>query len=73
MLALSLATLLVAAIALYISSKLKDEVFKTATRFTSVTFSLVTLFCAPWILKFALVGVSLAIASLNSWSTENFS
>lgn len=71
MLALSLLTLFVAAIALYISSKINDDVFKAATRFTSVAFSLVTLFCAPWILKLGLVVVSLAIASLNIGSTEN--
>ena len=71
MLALSLVTLAVAAIALYISSVINDDVFKAATRFTSVAFSLVTLFCAPWILKLSLVAVSIAIASLNSWSTEN--
>lgn len=72
MLALSLVTLAVAAIALYISSIVDDDVFKAAIRFTSVAFSLVTLFCAPWILKLSLVGVSIAIASLSSWSTENF-
>lgn len=72
MLALSLVTLSVAAIALYISSRIDDDVFKTATRFTSVAFSLVTLFCAPWILKLSLVAVSIAIASISSWSSENF-
>lgn len=72
MLALSLVTLSVAAIALYISFRIDDDVFKAATRFTSVTFSLVTLFCAPWILKLSLVAVSIVIASINSWSTENF-
>ncbi|MCC0175726.1 hypothetical protein I4641_01870 [Waterburya agarophytonicola K14] len=72
MLALSLVTLFVAAIALIISFKIDDDVFKAAVRFTSVAFSLVTLFCAPWILKLSLVAVSLAIASLSSWSTENF-
>lgn len=71
MLALSLVTLFVAAIALYISSRIKDDVFKAATRFTSVAFSLVTLFCAPWILKLCLVAIPLVIVSLNSWSTEN--
>jgi uncharacterized membrane protein len=71
MLALSLITLLVAAIALYISCKIQDDVFKAATRFTSLTFSLITLFCAPWILKLCLVAIPLAIASLSSWSTEN--
>lgn len=72
MLALSLITLSVAAIALFISFNIDDDVFKAAIRFTSVAFSLVTLFCAPWILKLSLVAVSLAIASLSSWSTENF-
>ena len=72
MLALSLGTLSVAAIALFISFNIDDDVFKAAIRFTSVAFSLVTLFCAPWILKLSLVAVSLAIASLSSWSTENF-
>ena len=72
MLALSLGTLSVAAIALFISFNINDDVFKAAIRFTSVAFSLVTLFCAPWILKLSLVAVSLALASLSSWSTENF-
>lgn len=72
MLALSLITLSVATIALFISFNINDDVFKAAIRFTSVAFSLVTLFCAPWILKLSLVAVSLVLASLNSWSTENF-
>lgn len=72
MLDLSLVTLFTAAIALYISSKIKDDVFKAGMRFTSLTFSLVTLFCAPWILKLALVAIPMAIASLNSFSTDNF-
>ena len=72
MLALSLGTLFVAAIALFISFNIDDDVFKAAIRFTSIAFSLVTLFCAPWILKLSLVAVSLTIASLSSWSTENF-
>ncbi len=71
MLALSLVTLSVAAIALYISSKINDEVFKTAIRFTSVAFSLVTLLCAPWILKLSLVAVYIGIFSLTSMSTKN--
>ncbi len=70
MLTLSLGTLSVALIALYISSKLNDDVFKAGMRFSSLTFSLVTLFCAPWILKLCLVAIPLAI-SVNSLSTEN--
>jgi uncharacterized membrane protein len=70
MLTLSLGTFLVALIALYISSKLNDDVFKAGMRFSSLAFSLVTLFCAPWILKLCLVAIPLAI-SINSLSTEN--
>jgi uncharacterized membrane protein len=72
MLALSLVTLFVAAIALYISYTINDDVFQAAMRFSSLTFSLVSLFCAPWILKLVLMAIPLAIASLNSVSTENF-
>ena len=72
MLTLSLVTLFIAATALYISSKIDDDVFKAGMRFTSLTFSLVTLFCAPWILKLCLVAIPIAIASLNTFSTENF-
>ena len=71
MLTLSLLTLSVAAIALYISSKISDDVFKAGMRFTSLTFSVITLFCAPWILKLSLVAIPLAIANIN-FSTENF-
>ena len=71
MLTLSLLTLSVAAIALYISSKISDDVFKAGMRFTSLTFSVITLFCAPWILKLSLVAIPLAIAKMN-FSTENF-
>jgi hypothetical protein len=72
MLTLSLVTLFVAAIALYVSYTINDDVFQAAMRFTSLTFSLVTLLCAPWLLKLALVAIPLAIASWNSFATENF-
>ena len=57
MLTLSLVTLFIAIATLYVSSKISDDVFKAGMRFTSLTFSLVTLFCAPWILKLSLVAV----------------
>lgn len=72
MLTLSLVTLSVAAIALYASYTINDDVFKAAMQFTALTFSVVTLFCAPWLLKLGLVVIPLAIASWNSFSTENF-
>lgn len=72
MLTLSLVTLFVAAIALYASYVINDDVFQAAMRFTALTFSLISLLCAPWLLKLVLVAVPLAIASWNSFSTENF-
>ncbi|PSB06503.1 hypothetical protein C7B62_22665 [Pleurocapsa sp. CCALA 161] len=72
MLTISLVTLFVAAIALYISYTINDDVFQAAMRFSSLTFFLISLFCAPWSLKLALVAIPLAIASWNSFSTENF-
>ena len=71
MLALSIATFSVAAIALYISSKIEDDVFKAGMYFTSLAFTLVTLICAPWILKFVVAAIPLIMASLNSWYTGN--
>lgn len=72
MLALSLAALLVTAIALYSSTKIEDDVFKIGMYFTALAFILVTLICAPWILKLSLVAIPLIIGTLNSWSAENF-
>ncbi len=71
MLTLSLVTLMITAIAFFISIKINDDVFKAGMRFTAVIFSLVTLFCAPWILKLGLIAIPLAIASINSLSAEN--
>lgn len=71
MLALSLVTLSVTAIAIYIGSKIKDEVFKTGMSFTALAFMLVTLICAPWILKLGLVAIPFFISEINSWSVDN--
>ncbi len=71
MLNLSLITLLIAAIAFFVSAKIDDDVFKAGMRFTSITFSLVTLFCAPWLLKLSLIAIPLTIFSLNSLSAKN--
>lgn len=72
MLALSLITLSVTAIAIYIGSKIKDDVFKAGMSFTAIAFMLVTLICAPWILKLSLVAIPFLIGEISSWSMENF-
>ncbi len=51
MLALSLCCLAVIAIAIYVSTKVEDEVFKVGMGFTALAFSLILLICAPWIVK----------------------
>ena len=70
MLALSLMTLGIATAALYIGSKIKDEVFKAGMTFTALSFALVTLVCAPWILKMSLVAAPFILGSINLWSQE---
>ena len=72
MLALSLSCLGVVAIALYLSTKIEDEVFKVGMGFAALAFSLVVLICAPWILKLIVAAIPLAISALGSISVENF-
>ncbi len=72
MLALSLCCLGVVAIAIYLSTKIEDEVFKVGMGFTAIAFSLVVLICAPWILKLIVATIPLVISALGSLSVENF-
>jgi hypothetical protein len=72
MLALSLLTLGITALALYLGTKIQDEVFKAAMIFTSVLFALVTLVCAPWLLKLSLAIAPFLLGGLNLWSRETF-
>jgi hypothetical protein len=65
MLALSLLTLGVTAFSLYIGTKIQDEVFKAGMIFTAVSFALVTLICAPWLLKISLVAAPFVLGGLN--------
>ncbi len=71
MLALSLCCLAGVAIAIYLSTKIEDEVFKVGMGFTALAFSLVLLICAPWILKIV-AAIPLVISSLGDLSVENF-
>ena len=72
MLALSLCCLAGVAIAIYLSTKIEDEVFKVGMGFTALAFSLVLLICAPWILKMIVAAIPLVISSLGDLSVENF-
>ncbi|MDJ0534300.1 MAG: hypothetical protein QNJ70_17775 [Xenococcaceae cyanobacterium MO_207.B15] len=72
MFAFSLCCLGVVAIAIYLSTKIKDEVFKVGMGFTALAFSLVVLICAPWTLKLIVAAIPLVISALGSLSVENF-
>ncbi|MDJ0647262.1 MAG: hypothetical protein QNJ60_01025 [Xenococcaceae cyanobacterium MO_188.B19] len=67
MLVLSLCFLGVVAIAIYLSSKIEDEVFKVGMLITALAFSLVVLICAPWTIKLMVA----AISALGSISIED--
>lgn len=71
MLVLSLISLLITLGAICLSYIIKDDVFKVAMKFTAVLFGLVTLICAPWLLKLAVTVLPFALG-LNRWSVENF-
>jgi hypothetical protein len=71
MLALSLVGLLVTLGAIYLSFKIKDDVFKVAMGFTAILFGFFTLVCAPWLLKLVVMAIPFVIG-LNHWSTENY-
>ena len=66
MLVLSLCYLGIVAIAIYLSSKIEDEVFKVGLMITALTFSLVVLICAPWAIKLIVAAIPLAITALGS-------
>ena len=72
MLALSLCCLGIVAIAIYSGNRIEDEVFKVGMGFTALTFSLVILICAPWILKLIVVAIPWGLSYLGNLSIENF-
>jgi hypothetical protein len=71
MLVLSLVSLGVTLGAIYLSFRIKDDVFRMAMGFTAVLFGFLTLVCAPWLLKLVVIAIPFVLG-LNRWSTENF-
>ena len=74
MLAISISSLIVATIAVYFSCTFKDEVFKVGTGFAGFLFVLITLVCAPWLLKVALVlfAIPFILDFIKIWSVEHY-
>ena len=69
MLEISLSSIVVATIAVYLTTKITDEVFKVGMTFLALVFGFVTLICAPWALKLFVVVLPLLFGNLNSLST----
>ena len=59
MLAISLVSLVIAAMSVYFSYTIKDEVFRVGIGFASLLFILITIVCSPWLLKLALIIISI--------------
>ena len=74
MLAISIGSLVVATIAVYFSCTFKDEVFKVGTGFAGVLFVLITLVCAPWLLKlvFVVLAIPFVLDFIKIWSVEHY-
>lgn len=62
MLVLSLISLGIVVGAMYISYKIQDDVFKVGMNSTAILFFVITLICAPWLLKIILVAMPLLFA-----------
>lgn len=69
MLAISLGSIFVATIAVYLTTKIQDEVFKAGMTVVALVFALVTLICAPWALKLFVVALPLLFADFYNLST----
>lgn len=68
-LAISLSSIFVATVAMYLTTKIQDDVFKAGMAVVALFFALVTLFCAPWILKLFVVVLPLLFGNFPSLST----
>lgn len=64
MLTTYLICIIVATVAVYLTTKIEDEVFRVGMGVVSVVFGLVTLVCAPWILKLFVVVLPLFFGNL---------
>ena len=74
MLAISIGSLLVAAISVYFSYTVKDDVFQAGIGFAGILFILITLVCAPWLLKLAImiISIPLLLDFVKVWSVEHY-
>ncbi|VEP15023.1 conserved hypothetical protein [Hyella patelloides LEGE 07179] len=71
MVAVSVSSIFVASVAIYLTTKIDDEVFKVGMAFVALVFGLVTLICAPWILKLLVMAIPLFFGNLGNVSNLN--
>lgn len=74
MLTISLVSLAVGAMAVYFSYTIKDEVFQAGIGFAGFLFILITIVCAPWLLKLAIIIISIPflLDFVKIWSVEHY-
>lgn len=74
MLAISLITLVIAALAAYFSYNIQDEVFQVGIGFASLLFILITIVCSPWLLKLAIIifAIPFLLDFVKIWSVEHY-
>ena len=65
----SLSCILVATLSVYLTKKIKDEVFQVGMTFVTLVCALVILFCAPWLLKLFVVALPLLFGNINTLSS----
>ena len=58
----------VATVAVYLTTKIEDEVFRVGMGILSLVFGFVTLVCAPWILKLFVVALPFFFGDLGDVS-----
>jgi hypothetical protein len=67
--AISLGSIFAASIAVYLTTKIQDEVFKVGMTVVAMVFVLITLICAPWALKLLVVALPLLFGDFLNLST----
>ena len=74
MLAISIVSLVAATIAVYCSYTVKDDVFQVGIGLAGLLFILITLVCAPWLLKLAIIIVSIPflLDFVKIWSVDHY-
>jgi hypothetical protein len=67
-LAISLGSIFAASVAVYLTTKIQDEVFKVGMTVIALVFVLITLICAPWALKLLVVALPLLFGNFLNLS-----